>query len=85
MGTSALVARVIESAYLQKSPASDGGFFLCLEIAALVGHKQTLGAAGYVLQSRVMTDLIPIIEQVLVGNGDILPDASAYDLPPKHR
>ncbi len=30
-------------------------------------------------------DLIPVIEHVLVGNGDILPDASAYDLLPKHR
>ncbi len=30
-------------------------------------------------------DLIPVIEHVLVGNGYILPDASAYDLPPKHR
>ena len=43
------------------------------------------GTAGYVLQSRAVTDLIPIIEQVLVGNGYILADVSAYDLRPKHR
>ncbi len=42
-------------------------------------------AAGYVLQSRAMTDLNPVIEHVLVGNGYILPDVSAYDLLPKHR
>ena len=43
------------------------------------------GAAGYVLQSRVVTVLIPVIEQALVGNRYILPDVSGYDLPPNHR
>ncbi len=43
------------------------------------------GAAEYVLQSRAVTDFNAIIEHVLVCNGYILPDASAYDLPPKHR
>ena len=43
------------------------------------------GAVGYVLQSQVVTVLIPVIEQALVDNRYILPDVSGYDLPPNHR
>ena len=51
----------------------------------MIGEIIAANAAGYVLQNRAVTDLIPIIEQILVGNGYILADASAYDLPPNHR
>ena len=60
-----------------------------LRVISLSVHDQAIvireiiaaAAAGYVLQSRTMA----VIDHVLVGSSDILPDVSAQPLPPQHR
>ncbi len=49
----------------------------------VIREVMAAGAAGYVLKSRAATDLIPVIEHVLVGKNYILPNVPGCDLPPK--